>query len=144
MKADRSVIYTYPEIEKVITDVTEIRCNKPKHAKKWNKTFSGNTKQSSLKKQVRIGANQRILATSRIYSGNIYDISIERAERMIDNMPQESFQPFDLGYLGIRKLYSDHYLVFSPKRTRRRKLHRIEKDIKNLFENYLRLHSSPR
>jgi len=120
----------YPEIEKVITDVTEIRCNRPKHAKKRNKTFSGKTKQCLLKKQVSIGANQRTLATSRIYSGSIHDISIEKSERMIDNVPQESFQPLDLGYLGIRKLYPDHYIVLPPKRTQRRKLHRIERDMK--------------
>ena len=120
----------YPGIEKVITDVTEIRCNKPKNAHDRARKFSGKRKQCSLKKQVSIAANGRILATSRSYAGRVHDISIERKERILEKIPKETFQPLDLGYIGIRSTYPDHYVVIPPKKRKNRRLSRIEQDIK--------------
>ena len=120
----------YPEIEKVITDVTEIRCNRPKDKEGRKNKTSGKRKQYSLKKQVSIAKNNRIIAISRTYPGKVHDFNIEKQEAIIGTFPEETYQPVDLGYLGINKLYPKHYVVTPPKKTKKSELNKLQKDLK--------------
>lgn len=120
----------YPEIEKVITDVTEIRCNRPKDKELRKNKTSGKRKQYSLKKQVSIAKNHRIIAISKTYPGKVHDFNIEKQEAIIGKIPKETYQPVDLGYLGINKLYPKHYVITPPKRTKKGKLNTLQKDLK--------------
>lgn len=120
----------YPEIEKIITDVTEIRCNRPKNKERRENKTSGKRKQYSLKKQVSIAKNNRIIAISRTYPGKVHDFNIEKQESIIGTFPEETYQPVDLGYLGINKLYPKHYIITPPKRTKKGDLDTLKKDLK--------------
>ena len=120
----------YPEIEKVITDVTETRCNRPKDKELRKNKTSGKRKQYSLKKQVSIAKNHRIIAISKTYPGKVHDFNIEKQEVIIGKIPKETYQPLDLGYLGINKLYPKHYIITPPKRTKKGELNTFQKDLK--------------
>lgn len=122
----------YPEMEKIITDVTEVRCNRPKDKDRRKNKTSGKKKQYSLKKQVSIAKNNRIIAISNTYLGKVHDFNIEKREGIIGMMPKESFQPVDLGYLGVNKIYPKHYVVIPPKRKPGTKLSPFLKDLKRM------------
>jgi hypothetical protein len=120
----------YPEIEKVITDVTEIRCNRPKDKERRKNKTSGKKKQYSLKKQVSITKNNRIIGISKTYPGKVHDFNIEKQEAMIGNLPQETYQPVDLGYIGINKLHPEHYVITPPKRANNCELNALSRELK--------------
>jgi hypothetical protein len=120
----------YPEIEKVITDVTEIRCNRPKDKELRKNKTSGKRKQYSLKKQVSIAKNHRIIAISKTYLGKVHDFNIEKQEGIISKIPKETYQPVDLGYLGINKLFPEHYVVIPPKKDKNSELTELLKELK--------------
>jgi len=63
----------YPGIEQVITDVTEILCNKSKNTHDRTRTFSEKRSDGSLKKHVSVASNSRILTTSRSYAGRVHN-----------------------------------------------------------------------
>lgn len=120
----------YPEIEKVITDVTEIRCCRPKNKDCRKNKTSGKKKQYSLKKQVSITKNNRIIGVSKTYPGKVHDFNIEKQEGMIGMAPKETYQPVDLGYLGINKLFPEHYIVIPPKKDKNSELPELLKELK--------------
>jgi len=120
----------YPEIEKVITDVTEIRCYRPKDKDRRKNKTSGKKKQYSLKKQVSITKCNRIIGISKTYPGKVHDFNIEKQEGMIGRVPKEAYQPVDLGYLGINKLFPEHYVVIPPKKNKNSELPESLKDLK--------------
>ena len=120
----------YPEIEKIITDVTEVRCNRPKDKTQRKDKTSGKKKQYTLKKQVSVTKSNRIIAISKAYPGKVHDFNIEKQEQMISSMPRESYQPVDLGYLGINKLCPDHYVVAPPKKAKNREMSPLLKELK--------------
>jgi len=120
----------YPEIEKVITDVTEIRCNRPQNKERRKHKTSGKKKQYSLKKQISITKSNRIIGISKTYQGKIHDFNIEKQEAMIGKVPKETFQPVDLGYVGINKIFPEHYVIIPPKKTKNCELNAFLKDLK--------------
>jgi hypothetical protein len=120
----------YPEIEKVITDVTEIRCYRPKNKECRKNKTSGKKKQYSLKKQVSITKSNRIIGISKTYPGKVHDFNIEKQEAMIGKLPKETYQPVDLGYVGINKLYPEHYVITPPKKPNNCELSALSRDLK--------------
>lgn len=120
----------YPDIEKVITDVTEIRCNRPKDKERRKEKTSGKKRQYSLKKQVSIDKSNRIIGISETYPGRVHDITIEKQEKKINEIPEETFHVLDLGFLGVNNLYPRHYIVLPPKRRKGTELTKFEKDLK--------------
>ena len=120
----------YPEIRKVISDVTEIVCNRPKDKQIRKSKTSGKRKQYTIKKQISITDNHRIIAISKTYPGSVHDFTIEKQERMIGKMPKETYQPVDLGYLGVNKLYPNHYIVLPPKKPKGGELSEFGKNLK--------------
>jgi len=49
---------------------------------------------------------------------------------VIDVVSKETYKPFDLGYLGISKLFPEHYVMLVPKKAKSNELSELVKELR--------------
>lgn len=112
---DRTMISE--RILKILADVTEQQIQRPKDSKKRRKSYSGKKKATTMKTEVVIEENGKILSISKSHRGRIHDFRIRKQEKFL---PTESIKYADSGYQGWQKLQSN--VVIPCKKYRKKPL----------------------
>ena len=106
---DRSL--TPEKIMKLITDATEIKIQRPKTGQK--KFYSGKKKTHTIKSEMTMSEDGKIISVSKCYSGKIHDFTINTEQRPL---PRDCEKYGDLGYQGWQKLASNVILPIKKKK----------------------------
>lgn len=97
---DRSL--TQDRILEIIVDCTEQKIQKPK--KKQKASYSGKKKIHTVKTEIVIDINKRILNVSNSYKGSMHDFAIRKTERLL---PIASKKYGDSGYQGLQNIQTN-------------------------------------
>jgi hypothetical protein len=101
----------YPELERVVTDATELYIQRPGKDNETRKLYYlGKAKAFTVKFQVSVSKKQKFLHITKPYPGSIHDKNIMDCERTIEQFPKHSHQILDAGYQGVVEEYPDHYV----------------------------------
>ena len=107
----------YPDLERVVTDVTEVSIKRPGRSNEERKLYySGKAKDFTLKVQVSVSKSQRFLHVTTVYPGSMHDKTIMDIEKTIGQFPEQSHQMLDLGYQGVVQEYPNHYVTLPAKK----------------------------
>jgi hypothetical protein len=113
IKKDRTM--TKEEVLKIIADVMEQPINRPK--KKQKKSYSGKKKRHTIKSEIVMAEDGRILSVSKSYKGRMHDFKIRKSERPLS---RNAIKYADSGYQGWQKLQSN--VVIPYKRSKKKPL----------------------
>jgi hypothetical protein len=102
IKKDRTL--TQEEVLKLLADVTEQPTQRPSKKKKNMQTYSGKKKRHTLKEEIIIQDNGKIISTPHSYEGCAHDFKIRKQEKP---MPRGAKKYVDLGYQGLQKRTSN-------------------------------------
>lgn len=122
----------YPDAAALITDATEVRCNRPKRHEIQKQYYSGKRKCHTLKTQITISKNLRIVNVSKTYPGSVHDKKIIDTEKTLDKVCSNVPHWFDKGYQGLQKDYQEHYNILPIKRKPKRKLSELAKELNKM------------
>lgn len=101
----------YPDLERVLTDATEIYIQRPGKDNETRKLYySGKAKTFTIKFQVSVSKKQKFLHVTKSYPGSIHDKAIMDNERTIEQFPKKAHQILDAGYQGVVEEYPKHYV----------------------------------
>ena len=109
---------SYPELADLVTDASETPCNKPKSDVIQRKFYSGKQKTHTIKTQITINSNKRILAVSDSYPGSVHDKKIFDIEKTIDKIPLRARHILDAGYVGVDRENPNANVLIPFKRKR--------------------------
>lgn len=121
IKKDRTL--TQEEVFKLLADVTEQPTQRPSKKKKNKQTYSGKKKRHTLKEEIVMQDNGRILSTSHSYGGCTHDFRIRKQEKPLSPKAEKYV---DLGYQGLQKRTSNVRLPF--KRSKKNPLTKEQKE----------------
>lgn len=107
----------YPEAAEILIDATEQQRQRPKK-RVQKRYYSGKKKRHTLKTQLAVSVNGKILSVSKSYPGRIHDFALLKKEQTAKNIPKESRSYLDGGYQGVKKEYYD-LKMFTPFKTSR-------------------------
>jgi len=113
IKKDRSL--TQEEIIKILADVTEQPTQRPKKKSKQKKHYSGKKKRHTLKAEIVMQDNGRILSTSRTRPGRTHDFRIRKEGK---HLPGNSEKYVDSGYQGLQKRTNNVTLPFKRRKNK--------------------------
>lgn len=108
---DRSM--TSEKILKIMADVTEQQIQRPEDSKKRKKSYSGKKRTNTMKTEIVIEEDGRILSVSKSYRGRISDFRIRKQEKYL---PINSMKYADSGYQGWQKLQSNIIIPYKKYR----------------------------
>ena len=117
-----------PHLKDVSTDATEQQCHRSENDEKQKEHYSGKKKKHTLKTQISVSSDARILDISKTYPGSVHDKKIIDQEGTIKKFPQKTCQRFDSGYQGIKQENLYHYLVLPTKKRRGEELSKLAKE----------------
>jgi IS5 family transposase len=95
------------EVESLIIDAAEQALERPKKGQK--KYYSGKKKRHTLKTEIRVTLEKRIVHVSKTYPGSIHDFSVHKQEPLL---PKKSRVYVDLGYQGLDKRHRETELPY--------------------------------
>ncbi len=121
IKKDRTL--TPERILKILADVTEQPIQRPKDNKKRKKSYSGKKKTTTIKTEIVIEENGRIMSISRSHRGRMHDFRIRKQEKFL---PVDSIKHADSGYQGWQKLQKN--VVIPYKKYRKKPLTEEQKE----------------
>ncbi|WP_353274730.1 transposase family protein [Wolbachia endosymbiont (group B) of Hofmannophila pseudospretella] len=121
IKKDRTL--TPERILKILADVMEQPIQRPKNNKKRKKSYSGKKKTTTIKIEIVIEENGRIMSISRSYRGRMHDFRIRKQEKFL---PVDSIKYADSGYQGWQKLQKN--VVIPYKKYRKKPLTAEQKE----------------
>lgn len=120
IKKDRTL--TEEKVTAILADVTEIPTQRPK--KKQKEKYSGKKKRHTLKAEIAINEDGRIIHVSKVYGGRNHDFKIRKSERPFH---EKAVKIVDSGYQGLQKRESNVWLPFKGRKknplTQEQKLH---------------------
>jgi len=93
------------------------RTQRPKKSKDRKKTYSGKKKAHTIKTEIVIEENEKIISISKSHKGRTHDFRIRKEEKIL---PPSAIKYVDSGYQGLQKLQSN--VVLPYKRYRKRPL----------------------
>lgn len=111
IKKDRSL--TPEKIMKLITDATEIKIQRPKNKNGQKKFYSGKKKTHTIKSEMTISEDGKIISVSKTYEGRVHDFTIKADQKPL---PRDCEKHGDLGYQGWHKLASNVFLPIKKKK----------------------------
>lgn len=111
IKKDRSL--TQEEIIKILVDVTEQPTQRPKKKSKQKKHYSGKKKRHTLKAEIVMQNNGKILSASRTSPGRTHDFRIRKEGKPL---PGNSEKYVDSGYQGLQKRVNNVILPFKRRK----------------------------
>lgn len=106
------------EIADIITDASETPCNRPKDKDVQKKFYSGKQKTHTLKTQITVNTNKRVLNVSNSYPGSIHDKKIFDIEGTIKKVPPQARHVLDRGYDGVNRENPNSNICIPFKRRR--------------------------
>ncbi len=121
IKKDRTL--TPERILKILADITEQPIQRPKDNKKRKKSYSGKKKTTTIKTEIVIEENGRIMSISRSHRGRMHDFRIRKQEKFL---PVDSIKHADSGYQGWQKLQKN--VVIPYKKYRKKPLTEEQKE----------------
>lgn len=127
LKKDRTM--TQEELEDMIIDCTEQPIQRPK--KKQKKYYSGKKKRHTIKTELRIRGDGKILSTSPPTPGKVHDFNIYKAGKP---PPPRCRVYADSGYQGLDKKHKQTEIPF--KKPKRGKLTPEEKEYNHALSSY--------
>jgi len=113
IKKDRSL--TQEEIIKILADVTEQPTQRPKKKSKQKKYYSGKKKRHTLKAEIVMQDNGKILSASRTRPGRTHDFRIRKEGKPL---PGNSEKYVDSGYQGLQKIVNNVTLPFKRRKNK--------------------------
>lgn len=125
------------ELESLIIDATEQPCERPQ--KKQKAHYSGKKKTHTLKNEIRITRNRRIVSISKTAPGAVHDFALCKQERP----PGKDTRIFaDSGYQGLDKIHTATEIPYKKSKNKpldpdekeyNRALSRIRVRVENVF-----------
>jgi hypothetical protein len=119
IQKDRSL--TAEKVLRLLADVSEQPTQRP--SKKQKKSYSGKKKRHTIKTEIVIKEDGKILSVSRSHKGRVHDFKIRKGEKLL---PRESLKLADSGYQGWQKIQSN--VIIPYKKSRKRPLSKEQKD----------------
>lgn len=113
IKKDRTL--NPEQVMTILSDVTEINTQRPSYEQK--QYYSGKKKRHTLKSEISILENGRIINVSKVYRGKTHDFAIRKKQKPL---PTKAVKIVDSGYQGLQKIASNVWLPF--KKTKKRTL----------------------
>lgn len=110
---DRSL--TSDKVLELLADVTEQPTQRP--IKKQKRSYSGKKKRHTIKTELVMQADGKIISVSKSHKGRIHDFRIRKREKLL---PMASIKMADSGYQGWQKLQNN--VVIPYKKSRKRPL----------------------
>ena len=111
IKKDRSL--TADKVLKILVDVSEQPTQRP--TKRQKQSYSGKKKRHTIKTEIAIQQDGRILSVSRSHKGRTHDFRIRKREKPL---PKESLKLADSGYQGWQKLQSNVIIPYKKRKNR--------------------------
>ena len=109
------------DVEELILDATEQQIERPQ--KKQKVYYSGKKKRHTLKTEIRITPNGRIVHVSKTHPGSTHDLTLHKSE---PPLPKETRAYVDSGYQGLDKIHTQTELPY--KASKNKALDEEEKD----------------
>jgi len=97
IKKDRNL--TAEKVLKLLADVSEQPTQRP--SKKQKKSYSGKKKRHTMKTEIVMREDGKILSVSKSHKGRVHDFRIRKGERLL---PAQSIKLADSGYQGWQKI----------------------------------------
>jgi hypothetical protein len=91
------------EIESIIIDATEQPCERPK--RKQTKYYSGKKKRHTLKTEIRVTKEGRIVHVSKTKPGSVHDFALYKSQKPLYHKDARAY--VDSGYQGLDKLHKN-------------------------------------
>lgn len=129
-------IRSYPDLEEVATDATEQPCYRSKNYEQQEKFYSGKKKRHTIKTQITVSSQGRILDVSNMYAGSIHDKKVIDQENTIEKLPEQTCQRFDAGYVGVTKEHPQSYLLVPYKKPPKKELTPLEKELNTVHSRH--------
>ncbi len=120
---------------KAFIDVTEQQIPRPKDKRRKRMYYSGKRNRHTLKQEVMVNQQGKILYKTRCKAGRNHDYRIYKANHPLT--PKDVENVFDLGFLGVEKDFSEQKSSLPFKRKRNKQLSEGEKE-------YNRIHAKAR
>ena len=95
IKKDRSL--TPERIMKLITDANEVKIQRPKQKGNQKKFYSGKKKTHTIKAEMTMSEDGKIISVSKCHSGKVHDFKIKTEQKPF---PRDCDKYGDLGYQG--------------------------------------------
>jgi hypothetical protein len=119
IQKDRSL--TADKVLKILVDVSEQPTQRP--TKKQKKSYSGKKKRHTIKTEIAIQEDGRILSVSRSHKGRVHDYRIRKGEKPL---PKQSLKLADSGYQGWQRLQSN--VIIPYKKSKKKPLTKEQKE----------------
>ena len=124
---DRSL--TPQEVLKVLADVREQATQRP--TKKQKKSYSGKKKRHTIKTEIILEEQGKIISVSRSHRGSTHDFRIRKQEKLL---ARERIKIADAGYQGWQKIQSN--VVLPYKRSKKWPLTKDQKEHNNKLSSF--------
>lgn len=123
----KELLEVCPEFAEVITDATKQHRRRPQK-KVQKRYYSGKKKHHTIKTQITVNTQGKILLVSKSYPGRVHDYNIFKKENTAKKVPPKSMHYVERGYDGVSRDYPDCHISMPIKRRRSlRILTRIQK-----------------
>jgi len=119
IKKDRSL--TAEKVMRILVDVSEQPTQRP--TKRQKQSYSGKKKRHTIKTEIAIGEDGRILSVSKPHKGRVHDFRIRKGEKPL---PRESLKLADSGYQGWQRLQSN--VIIPYKKSKKKPLTKEQKE----------------
>ncbi len=116
---DRSL--TPDQVLKILVDVSEQPTQRPTN--KQRQSYSGKKKRHTIKTELVIQEDGKIVSVSKSHKGRVHDFRIRKGEKLL---PKESIKLADSGYQGLQKLQSNVMIPY--KKSKKKPLTKDQKE----------------
>jgi hypothetical protein len=116
---DRSL--TPDKVLELLAEVSEQPTQRP--IKKQKRSYSGKKKRHTIKTEIVMEGNGKIVSVSKSHKGRIHDFRIRKNEKLL---PMQSIKKADSGYQGWQKMQSN--VVIPYKRSKKKTLTKQERE----------------
>jgi transposase len=110
IKKDRTL--TQDKVTAILADVTEMNTQRPK--KKQKDKYSGKKKRHTLKSELGMSEDGKIISVSKVYGGSTHDFTIRKNEKPFC---RDSVKLVDSGYQGLQKREKNVWLPYKGTKT---------------------------
>lgn len=111
------------DVDKLLIDVTERECQRPKDEKKQKEHYSGKKKYHTVQNTIMSSREKVILFVGKTFSGHHHDYAMLKEEFPTDKQWFEGIDvSVDLGYQGIKTDYQAPHIEIPHKKPRKSKV----------------------
>lgn len=107
IKITKDRTLTKDKVLAILADATEVPTQRP--SKKQKEKYSGKKKRHTLKSEISMQENGRIIGISKVYGGSVHDFTIRTKEKPF---APEPIKLVDSGYQGLQRRQSNVLLPF--------------------------------